>query len=234
MATYTLDPAIVGSYQVFIFVSSDTKSATKMESVMVFQNIDTAATLKFQATDFDNTFQPATGVSLNLSSLSLFVNSSTGTLVPTVNPSYASNRIIGWTSSKTSVATVAQTGIVTPVGVGDAVITATTSDGGFTATANVNVSVKHLTAVAVTPVNLSMVQQGATGTLTPVFTPTDASYLTGTWVSSNTAVATVSSSGVVTPLTAGTTNITLTTTDRALTATAPVLLSSPMGSSMAG
>lgn len=57
---------------------------------------------------------------------------------------------------------------------------------------------------------LALVHAGATGTLTPIFYPSNASNQGVTWTSSAPAIATVSSTGVVTPLTAGTTVITVT------------------------
>lgn len=57
---------------------------------------------------------------------------------------------------------------------------------------------------------MTLVHAGATGTLTPIFYPSNASNQAVTWTSSAPTVATVSSSGVVTPLIAGTTVITAT------------------------
>lgn len=80
---------------------------------------------------------PATGVSLNASSLSLTVGAS-NTLVASVSPANATNKDICWSSSNTSVATVSD-GVVTGVSAGTATITATTVDGGYAAQATVSV-----------------------------------------------------------------------------------------------
>ena len=58
----------------------------------------------------------------------------TTTLEVAFNPSYAANKNVTFSSSNTSVATVASDGTVTGVNVGEATITATSEEGGFTAT----------------------------------------------------------------------------------------------------
>ena len=73
-----------------------------------------------------------TGVTLNVSSGTLNPGGSVA-LTATVIPADANNKTVTWTSSNTSVATVSN-GVVTAVAVGSATITATTQDGGFTAT----------------------------------------------------------------------------------------------------
>ena len=80
-----------------------------------------------------------TGVSLNASSGELTVNGQT-TLTATVVPANATNKAVTWTSSAPTVATVVN-GVVTALKAGTAVITATTEDGGFTATYSLTVKV---------------------------------------------------------------------------------------------
>ncbi len=77
-------------------------------------------------------------VSLNMSSLELGVGN-TATLVATVLPENASNKKVTWSSSNPSKATVSSTGVVTGVAEGAAVVTATTVDGGKTASCFVTV-----------------------------------------------------------------------------------------------
>ena len=61
------------------------------------------------------------------------------TLEAIINPSTATNKIVTWSSSDESVATVDNAGRVTPVSVGSTVITVTTQDGNFTASCTVTV-----------------------------------------------------------------------------------------------
>ena len=74
-----------------------------------------------------------TEISLNKDSLKLYNKGRAELLTATVLPDVATNKTVLWSSSDESVVTVSETGVVTPVGEGQAVITATTEDGGFTA-----------------------------------------------------------------------------------------------------
>ncbi|MDF3029407.1 MAG: Ig domain protein group 2 domain protein [Fluviicola sp.] len=104
-----------------------------------------------------------------------------------------------WTSSNTAVATISTTGLVTGVAPGTSTITYTNSAGCFVT------QVVTITSGATISGNLS-VCVGATTQLSG----TGTANTTNPWVSSNTAVATVSNTGLVTSLTAGTTTITYT------------------------
>ena len=81
---------------------------------------------------------PVTDVSLSESSLTLDVGG-TKTLTATVLPDDATDKTVIWTSSDNNVATV-ENGKVTALTPGSTTITATTTDGGFTATCAVTVS----------------------------------------------------------------------------------------------
>ena len=90
--------------------------------------------------DTDYTYTPTTvlqGITLNKSTLSLN-RGSTGSLTVSYQPSQPSGVSAAWTSSNSSVATVNSSGVVTAVGEGTAVITA--SAGGFKATCTVTVT----------------------------------------------------------------------------------------------
>ena len=78
-----------------------------------------------------------TGVTLDRSELELSVGRS-ATLKATVNPSDATNKSVFWGSSDTNIVSV-DNGKVKALAVGEAVITVTTTDGGFKATCNVKV-----------------------------------------------------------------------------------------------
>ena len=83
---------------------------------------------------------PVTGITLNTTTASLEVGKTT-TLTATVEPSDATNKSVTWTSSDTSVATVAPDGTVTAVKAGTATITATAEgDNSKFATCTVTVT----------------------------------------------------------------------------------------------
>ena len=164
-----------------------------------------------------------TGVVLSNNSLTL-AKGKQSMLSATVTPDDATNKNVTWTSSNTSVATVAQTGKVTAKAAGTATITATTVDGGFTATCEVTVTDGSST-VAVTGVTLNKTSAnltvGGAETLTATVSPSNATNKNVTWTSSNTSVATVAN-GVVTAKAVGTATITVKTADGNKTATCAV------------
>lgn len=80
-----------------------------------------------------------TGIQLNKTEL-ILVRLRSERLVATVLPSNATNRKVGWHSSDPMIASVDQSGLVTAHEAGEATITATTEDGGYTATCLVTVT----------------------------------------------------------------------------------------------
>src|SRR5437016_2268339 len=120
-----------------------------------------------------------------------------------------SGRVVGWASSNTSAATVNGTGLVSGVAAGSATITATSE--GQSGTASITVAVP-VASVTVSPASAS-VPAGQTAQLTATPKDVNGKPLSGravTWASSNTSVATVSSSGLVTGKVAGSATITAT------------------------
>ena len=85
---------------------------------------------------------PVTGVSVTPAQATIRVGNTT-TIKAIVTPDDATEKAVTWTSSDDTVATVDSNGVVTGVKVGTATITATTIDGNFTATCEVNVNRKH-------------------------------------------------------------------------------------------
>jgi len=126
------------------------------------------------------------------------------------NGTALSGRVVTWATSNAAVATVSASGLVTGVAVGSATITATSEgQSGTSALTVTNVPVASVT-VSPTAAGLTV---GATTQLTA--TPQDANgtALSGraiTWATSNAAVATVSVSGLVTSIAAGSATITAT------------------------
>lgn len=84
--------------------------------------------------------KPATSLVLSLSELRIEVGN-TRTLTATLTPNSA-DRTLSWTTSNESVATVSESGVVTAVGAGECVITASTKDGS-NLTAECKVSVEQ-------------------------------------------------------------------------------------------
>jgi uncharacterized protein YjdB/endonuclease I len=147
-----------------------------------------------------------TGVSLSASTASVNVGSTT-TLTATVSPSDATNKSVTWSSSNTSIATVSS-GVVSGVSAGNATITVTTADGGWTDTCTVTVSATTIdvTAVAVSFAS-SSIYVGQTTQANVAYTPSNATNKTGTWTSDDETVASVNSSGAVTAVGVGSTYI---------------------------
>lgn len=82
-------------------------------------------------------FHPA---SLEVSSSNMAIQiGNTSTITETVYPSYAGDKSVSWSSSDTSIATVNSNGLITGITTGVAIVTATTTDGGLTATCEVSV-----------------------------------------------------------------------------------------------
>ncbi len=163
-----------------------------------------------------------TGVTLSKTAATL-TDGDTLTLTATIAPSNATNKNVTWSSSNTSVATVSTNGVVTAKAAGTATITVKTSDGSKTATCTVTVKAK---TVSVTGVTLSKTAatliEGDTLTLTATIAPSNATNKNVTWTSSNTSVATVNTSGVVTAKAAGTATITVKSADGGKIATCAV------------
>ena len=85
-----------------------------------------------------------TGVSVLPTTLNMKVGDADQTLTATVAPANATNKKVTWSSSKESVATVDENGVVHAVGAGNATITVKTDDKGKTATCEVTVTAAAL------------------------------------------------------------------------------------------
>ena len=154
---------------------------------------------------------PVEHLSLDITSLTLYRNESQQ-LTATVLPADANQELM-WMSSDESVATVSQSGLVSAVAPGHAVITATTTDG-TDLSASCNVTVLHVQAESIQlNVTTAGLNEGSTLQLTATVLPEDCDIKTVIWESNNPSVATVDSNGLVTTHSVGTATITATTTD---------------------
>ena len=122
-------------------------------------------------------------------------------------------RTITWASSNSAIATVTSDGVVAGVAPGSTIITATADDK----TGSVTLSVTPAPAVPVATVVVSSpvtdVEVGTSAQLTAIVKDASGNALTGrtiTWSSTNALIATVDSTGLVTALSGGTTQITAT------------------------
>ncbi|MDO1511875.1 Ig-like domain-containing protein [Maribacter confluentis] len=82
---------------------------------------------------------PVTGISLSLETLTL-IQGQAATLIATVAPQDADEKEVVWTTNNPQVATVDNNGKVTATGLGEASVTVTTLDGGFTASTFITVN----------------------------------------------------------------------------------------------
>lgn len=143
-----------------------------------------------------------------------------------------SGRAITWTTSNGAVATVNTSGLVSGVAAGSATITATSE--GKSGTSAITVAVVPVASVTVSPASASVL---AGQTVQLLATPKDASGnpLSGramSWSSSNTSVATVSTNGLVTGVTAGSVTITATSEGQSGTSAVTVVLPNPGDSTL--
>ena len=159
-------------------------------------------------------------VSLSEESLTL-EEGKTATLTATVQPSDATDKTVTWGSSNSAVATVSSSGVVTAVKEGSATITAAAGGKQAKCTVTVKKGVVAVTGITLSQTSLSL-EVGKTATLTATVQPSDATDKTVSWSSSNSAVATVSSSGVVTAVKEGSATITASAGGKQATCTVTV------------
>jgi uncharacterized protein YjdB len=166
-------------------------------------------------------------ISLDKTSLTLHGNESQQ-LTATILPADASQELT-WTSSDESVATVSQSGLVSAVAAGHAVITATTTDG-TDLSASCDVTVLQVQAESIQlNVTTAGLNEGSTLQLTATVLPEECDIKTVIWASNNPSVATVDSNGLVTTHSVGTATITAITTDGSNLSTTCTVTLLPVG-----
>ncbi len=152
------------------------------------------------------------GVTLNATTVELY-ETATKMLVPTIQPSNATNKKVIWSSSDPSVASVNVDGVVTAVSKGTAVITCTTQDSSRIAKCTVNV-LKTIKSKSVSLDSKSLtIDDGTSATLTATIKPSNVSITSLSWRSTDKKVATVSQNGVIKAVGPGTCKIVATTKD---------------------
>lgn len=160
-----------------------------------------------------------TNVTISPTSISLECGE-TYQLMVDISPQDATEQNVSWNSSDTQIATVSNDGIVTGIGKGNATITA--SVGGKSAVCNVTVTL-DVQSVSISPTTLVMTKLGETVQLTATVQPEGAGE--AVWSSSDEAVATVSSEGLVAAVGRGTATITATAGEKTATCEVTVEIS---------
>jgi len=167
-------------------------------------------------------------------------------ITATLKPAYPSNMNVFWSSSNPKVAVVSNnspavlntvssdpnfglwqiTETITPLSNGTAVIKVTTADGHKTATTTVVVTTP-VTGLSMSAMPISL-NPNKYYTLQATVLPTTATNRTLVWESTNTAVATVDSNGVVKAITSGSCGISATTVDGEFSAISQVNVVTPL------
>jgi len=149
----------------------------------------------------------------------------------TVAPANATNRNVTWRSSNTAIATVNASGLVTARASGTATITVNTVDGNRSVSVQVRVT-QPVTGVSIAGAATRNLNVDQTLQLNATVAPANATNRNVTWSSSNTAVATVNASGLVTARAAGTATIRVATADGNRTASVSVNVATPAATSV--
>ena len=142
-------------------------------------------------------------------------------LSASVSPEAASDRVVSWSSSDRSVATVDKTGTVQGLKPGTATVTATAEGKSGTCAVTVKAKAVNVTEVTLDKTELTLTE-GETETLTATVKPDNADNRKVTWSSDKTEIATVDGAGRVTAVKAGEAVVTVTTEDGGKTATCKV------------
>lgn len=189
-----------------------------------------AGSTQIRVTSFEGGFQAVcnltvkqhvTGLDLSASTLTINLGQ-TVTMTATVLPSDASDKSVTWTSSNSDIVSVTQNGSVTANAMGEAEITATSNDGGFSKTCKVTVvePLVPATSLTLTPKTMSL-NIGDSGALELQILPNDCNEKLK-WESSDPSVATVNN-GDIKALAAGTTTITVRGINTSASATVTVI-----------
>lgn len=151
--------------------------------------------------------------SISLPSESSITKTDNQKLEYTIFPAASDNQNLKWSSNHTDIASVDEnTGVITAHKVGDAIITATATDGS---------EISASTTIHVTPLKVSNIEiekeikllRTTKATLAATITPELADDKTLSWASDDESIATVTQEGAVKGVNVGTTNITATAKD---------------------
>ena len=157
-----------------------------------------------------NVIKIVSGITLSESELTLNEGES-AQLSATITPELANNKTLLWTSSNEAVAVVSETGKVTAISKGSAIITAKATDGSNVSASCVINVVKLIASISLSQTKIDM-EVGQRTSITAQINPINVSNPTLWWYSENDNVATVED-GVVTAVGVGRTYIVVESTD---------------------
>lgn len=190
----------------------DTGLVTPKKAGRTVVSIKTADS-SFKANCAVTVLQAAQDITIDKASLSLLSGGKNGELTAKLLPETAVKRQIKWTSSDENVATVSSNGIVTPISVGETIITAAAADNEkLTASCNVTVAeMAEPQSISLDKENVSLPKLGATTVVNANIQPSNADDRI-TWTSSDEKIAKVYD-GVIVAGEVGTAEITATTSN---------------------
>ena len=179
-----------------------------------------------QLTVQDNTPVAVSGIALDVDNINLAIGQSQQ-IMESISPDNASNKNVLWQSENPTIATVNNAGLISAIAAGDTEILATTVDGNFAASVDVAVTdPQAATAINITPSSFSLMA-GRTKQLAYTIIPTSAQNAAVTWHVLDSTIATVTNTGLVTALKAGTTQISLQAVGNSVTASSQITVTAP-------
>ena len=208
--TVGIDPPDTTEEKIVIWTSSNPDIATvdstgKVTALKIGAATITATIGEHTASCTVNVVALIKSISLDKTTLTVDRGSTEQLTVSYTPADTTESKVVNWSSSDPSVATVDATGKVTGVKVGTATITAKV--GTHTASCTISV-VALIKNIALDKTSLTL-DRGTTGQLAVSINPTDTTESKAvTWSSSNTAIATVDSTGKVTAVKIGTATVT--------------------------
>ena len=135
------------------------------------------------------------------------------TLNATILPENVTNKTVEWTSSDETIVVVDENGMITAIEVGEATITATTTDGtNLSASCKVIVQPTLATSITLNETEIKL-EATETATLVAIVLPELTTDKSVAWSSLDETVAVVDENGMVTAISVGETTITVTTVD---------------------
>lgn len=214
-----------------LWSSSDSKVAVVSSAGVVLAIAPGSATITASADGKTGTASisvtnPATSVRVTPTTASVIIGATTKLTATVLDAAGGTlNRPVSWSSGAPTVASVAQDGTVTALGIGTAIISA--SADGRVGSATVTVTAVPVATVSVSPASTTL-DAGGTITLTATVQSASGAALTDRtvlWSSSDTQVATVTPAGVVTAIAPG--SATITASAEGKSGTASISVSKP-------